>query len=501
MLLVMKKQRAAEMAQAKRSERWMDFHTLKLQGLSIRQIASLRGVSRNAVRRALRADKAPTGARQRKQGLKLDPYMGMIDTWLHDPVTSRWTAARIFDEIQDRGYDGGVTILRNYVSQKRPKPPVIAEARFFVKPGQQLQVDWAEMGEVLIGQCTRKVYAFVAILAWSRKLFIRFTSDMELLTWIDCHIRAFAFFGGVPQEVLIDNLKTGVIARAGETVRWQPKYEEFMIAMGIRPIAHFPRRPKTKGRVERIVRFVRESFFVGREVHNLDSFNEEAAAWLLQRGNRRVHRMTKERPCDRFVVEAQALRPVPLYDLMVEETRKSDAYALVALDGTRYSIPAIYARRPVTIQCRPEKLSFVIDGEVVAVHPRAENGVRLVQAPEHLPPKPEPRHERFYQLGCAVIERFGDLGERYVAAIEKRAPHTPLAILREVLEREKEYEIPVVAAVMDSLLQIGLFKHGVLSTLCYRYGAIPKLPPMSVPLLPDIHVEQRSLAVYDGVAA
>jgi transposase len=488
-------------ASTNRSERWMDIHILRQRGLSIRKIAALRGISRNAVRRALRSSTPPSGQRRREKGVKLVPFTGMIDAWLNDSVTSQWTTERIFDEIQERGYAGGCTVLREYVRDRRPKPPVMAEARFLVKPGQQVQIDWGEMGEVCINGLTRKVYAFVAILAWSRTLFVRFTTDMELLTWLDCHRRAFMFFGGVPEEALIDNLKTGVVSRAGKTVRWNAKYEELAVGMGFRPIAHFPMRPKTKGRVERIVRFVRERFFIGRELADLESFNSEAEAWLINRANKRVHRITREKPCDRFEIERNALHAVPEYDIVLEEKRIADAYALVSFKGVRYSVPAQYARQPVTVQCRPEELHFVLDGQVLAVHQRAVAGKRLVQNPEHLPPKPQPRHERFEQLGSAVVERFGNLGERYVAAVEKRAPHAPLAILREVIERENEYEPSVVAAGMDSLLRFGIIKHGVLSTLCYRFGATPKLPKISVGQFPQIDVEQRSLAIYDEAAA
>jgi hypothetical protein len=214
-----------------------------------------------------------------------------------------------------------------------------------------------------------------------------------------------------------------------------------------------------------------------------------------------VHRITRQRPCDRFEIERKALRALPTYDLFLEEKRVVDAYALVSFKGVRYSVPAHYAQQPVTLQCRPQSVSFLIDGQLVAVHPYAAAGARLVQNPEHLPPHPKPRHERFYALACAVIERFGALGERYVAAVEKRAPHAPLAILREVLERDDEYERSAVTACLDSLLQLGLIKHGVLSTLCRRLGAIPKLPTLSVTDLPCIDVEQRSLSVYDEVAA
>jgi transposase len=120
----------------------MDFHTLRMQGLSIRKIAALRGVSRNAVRRALRSPQPPNGKRNRARALKLEPYLATISTWLADPVKSLWTGERIFDELQLLGYGGGRTVLKDYLHplRRRPQP---AEQRFFVRPGQQMQLTGA----------------------------------------------------------------------------------------------------------------------------------------------------------------------------------------------------------------------------------------------------------------------------------------------------------------------------------------------------------------------
>lgn len=478
----------------------MDFHILRQQGLSIRKIATLRGVSRNRVRRALRSTAPPTGTRRRVQGAKLVPFAPQIDTWLCDPVTAQWTAERIFDELQARGYEGGRTVVKDYVRGHRPRPIAPAEARFFVKPGQQLQVDWAELGVVDVGGVQRKLYAFVAIMAWSRELFVRFTSDMRLLTWLDCHRQAFAFFGGVPAEVLIDNLKTGVLSRAGGTVRWHPAYEQLAVAHGFRPIAHFPLRPKTKGRVERIVRFVRQRFFEGRRVDDLAGLNADALAWLRERANTRIHRVTRERPCDRFTVERERLGALPDYDLVLEETRVADAYSLVSVDGVRYSAPPQFARRPLTVQWRPSGVTFVVAGVAIAQHAYAAFGQRLVQDPAHLPPKFKPRHEAFAQLGDRVIERFGDLGAQYVAAVEAKAPHAPLALLREILEREAEYGEVVVRAALGTLIDLAIVKRGLLSSLCFRLGGVPHVVHHAASL-PSVDVERRPLTVYDEVAA
>ena len=480
----------------------MDFHILRQQGLSIHKIAALRGVSRNRVRRALRSPAPPTGHRRRPKAVQLEPFKAQIAAWLSDEVTSRWTAERIFDELQERGYSGGRTVVKDYVRAQRPRRPAMGEARFYVKPGQQMQVDWADMGVECIGGVQRKVYAFVAIMAWSRALFVCFTTDMQLLTWLNCHRRAFDFFGGVPSEVLIDNLKTGVLSRAGGTVRWHPSYESLAVGYGFRPIAHFPMRPKTKGRVERIVRFVRERFFVGRTAAlDLEEFNLDALRWLHERANRRVHRVTRERPCDRFSVERNALQALREYDVMTETTRVADAYGLVSIDGVRYSVPAQHARRAVTLQCRPDHLTFIVDGERVARHPHAAQGIRLVQDPAHLPPPPSPRHERFARLGEAVVERFGEPGRQYVLAVENKAPHAPLALLREVLERHDEYGPSVVAAAIESLLQFAIVKRGMLSTLCHRFGGTPYVVVSPPPAVPHVDVEQRPLSVYDEAAA
>jgi hypothetical protein len=357
------------------------------------------------------------------------------------------------------------------------------------------------MGVVTIGGAQRKLYVFVAIMAWSRALFIRFTTDMQLLNWLDCHLRAFAFFGGVPQEVLIDNLKTGVESRAGGNVRWHPKYKELAVACGFRPIAHFSMRPKTKGRVERIVRFVRQRFFEGRKVADVEQFDLEALQWLSTRANVRVHRITRERPCDRFAIERESLRPLPKYDLVIEEPRVADPYALVSVDGVRYSIPPAFARQRLILQRRPHDLTFIVGGQIVKRHPYAKLGQRLVQDPADLPPAIKPRHERFANLGDLLIDHFGQLGRSYVDLIEATAPHAPLALINEVLEREHEYGGELVAAVLESLVQYSIVKRGAVSKLCHRFGTSPRVDV--TPLgssIPHIEVERRPLSVYDGVS-
>ena len=404
----------------------------------------------------------------------------------------------MFDELQLIGYQGGRTVLKDYLKPLRhqPKP---AEQRFFARPGQQMQVDWGELGVVEFGPHHVKIYVFVAVMAWSRALFVRFTTDMQMLTWLDCHRRAFAFFGGVPNEVLVDNLKTAVVARAGKTIVWNKKYQEFAVAHGFIPKACWPARPKTKGRVERMVRFVRERFFIGRELRDLERLNADAVEWLIERANRRIHRGTGEIPQSRLANEQPLLKALPDYDLVIEEPRVADAYGLVRYRGVRYSVPEKHARFPVILQLRCNGLTITAGGNVIAQHKYAPPGVDLVQDPTHLPKRLAPRHDRFAELAKHVAREFGELGQRYADLVEKRAPHAPLAVLREVLDRHDEFGRDVVAPIMQSLVDAGVAKRNLLSQLCYRRRRVPRLPRRAS-RIPLVTVEQRSLAAYDQVA-
>jgi hypothetical protein len=189
------------------------------------------------------------------------------------------------------------------------------------------------------------------------------------------------------------------------------------------------------------------------------------------------------------------------YDVVLEATRVADAYGLVSVDGVRYSIPSQHARRAVLLQCRPERLTFIVAGEIVAQHAYAAHGIRLVQNPEHLPPRPQPQHERFAKLGEVINSRLGESGRRYVAAVEQKAPHAPLALLREVLARADEYGVATVTAAIDSLLQFSIIKRGTLSTLCHRFGGTPRIVTSAPASFPNVDVEQRPLSVYDGAVA
>lgn len=193
------------------------------------------------------------------------------------------------------------------------------------------------------------------------------------------------------------------------------------------------------------------------------------------------------------------LKALPEYDLLVEEPRVADAYGLVRYRGVRYSVPEKHARLAVMLQLRCDGLTVTAGGNAVAQHQYAPPGVDLVQDPSHLPKRLPPRHDRFAELARQVACEFGELGQRYADLVEKRAPHAPLAVLREVLDRHDEFGRDVVAPILQSLVDAGVAKRNLLSQLCYRRRRVPRLARRAS-RIPSVIVEQRSLASYDQAA-
>jgi transposase len=242
---------------------------------------------------------------------KIDPFRDIIDARLSE--FPKLTATRLFDEVRAAGYAGGYTQLKEYVRQVRPTPPADPVVRFETPPGQQAQVDFAEF-RLPWG----KRYALVVVLAYSRLLWLQFYACQTLAVLTSGLEDAFAFFGGVPGELLFDQMKAVVIEdqrEIGGRVLENAEFARFAAHWGFRIRACRPYRAKTKGKVERPIGYVRQSFFYGRTFLNDADLNAQALAWLAQTANVRIHRTTAEAPHTRFerdervLLKPLALRP------------------------------------------------------------------------------------------------------------------------------------------------------------------------------------------------
>ena len=276
---------------------------------------------------------------RRPKARKLDDFRGIIDTRLAE--FPRLTSTRLFAEIRGAGYTGGYTQLKEYVRRVRPAPPADPVVRFETPPGHQAQVDFAEF-QLPWG----KRYALLVVLAYSRLLWLQFYGRQTMAVLIHGLEEAFASFGGVPGELLFDQMKAVIVnderANGGRLLE-NAEFVRFAAHWGFRIRACRPYRAKTKGKVERPVGYVRQSFFYGRSFLNDADLNAQALSWLAQTANVRLHRTTAQAPRVRFEREERVLlRPLalrPYRSLILADTKpKPSAPTSVLLDVERRSL-------------------------------------------------------------------------------------------------------------------------------------------------------------------
>jgi len=322
-----------------RKEDLMNIQAQIGKGVYQKDIALQLGVHPKTVSRALKRGGPPSGKRQGARKSKLDPFKPFIDQMLRDGV---WNAVVILREIEQRGFKGEISILRKYISPKRPLKQRRPTVRFETEPGVQMQNDLGEISTLVSGE-RRKVYFNVNTLGFSRRFHFWCTQRMDAEHTYEGIVRAFEHFGGVCREVLVDNQKAMVVShRIGERVRFNDRFIDFANHYGFLPRACKPSRARTKGKDERMVGYIKHNFFVRyREFNNLDHMNQLALKWLEEEADRRVHGTLKEVVAERFSREIPHLGPLPpiRYDTSYREYRSVAWDGYIDVRGNRYSVP------------------------------------------------------------------------------------------------------------------------------------------------------------------
>lgn len=364
----------------------MDIEGLHREGNSIRQISRETGHSRNTVRKVLRNEHTlQRRKRTERQAVasKLDDYKVYVKERYEQYQLS---AVRLMDEIVPMGYPGSVATLRRYLQTLRPA--VLREqkltVRFETAPGKQAQVDWAYCGRFPAPNgATVPVYAFVMVLRFSRMLFVRFTTSMKMPHLLECHQRGFEAFGGWTEQILYDNMKQVKISRT----EWNEQLLDFCGHYGITPKTHRPYRPRTKGKVERAVDYVKDNFLAGRHFDGIDDLNAQVMHWLQNTANVREHGTTKQKPLELFEKEKAGLTAIsamPAYQLVEPVTRKVDYESMIRFDRSRYSVPPQYAGQNVSVHAHAEQIQIQRGDTIIAEHHQAVRPGQCITDKEHL---------------------------------------------------------------------------------------------------------------------
>lgn len=346
------------------------------EGLTAYQISKDLGISKNTAARYMAQD-AP-GKPKYTRASKLDPYKSKIDELMERGI---FNCMVILEHLQAAGYDGGISILKEYVHPRRPPRAAPAVRRYESECGRQAQMDWGICTYLDAYNHPHKVPAFTMILGHSRAKYVEFTSRCDLRSLLRCMINAFVYYGGVPQEVLTDNMKTVIIAREDGKPVWNPQFEAFAAEMGFMPKVCQPRRPQTKGKVERLVRYTKENFFPGRFFRDIEDLNRQVLEWC-RKVDSKPNGSTGRIPLQEM--EAENLRQLPekvILDRHRFETRLVSREGLISFDGIRYGVPWQYSGREVQVRLLDGQLEIYDGNVMIASHPVSHASARILYLP------------------------------------------------------------------------------------------------------------------------
>lgn len=391
------------------------------------------------------------------------------------------TASRLYNMVIERGYTGGPDHFRHLISCYRPKTPAEAYLRLRTLPGEQAQVDWGHFGYMSIGAAKRPLMAFVMVLSYSRKVFLHFFLNARTENFLRGHELAFQYFRGVVRVALYDNLRSAVLERQGNTIRFNPTLLSFAAHYRFEPRPCAAYRGNEKGRVERIIQYIRHNFFAARQYSDLDDLNHQALAWCNTTASNRPCPEDKSQTVqETYLAEQPLLIPLPNnpYPCDEIETVSAGKTPYVRFDLNDYSVPHTYVRQSLTVQATLNEVSILDGINIIGKHARCYDKAKQIECPEHIETLANRKREARKQRGqdrltqsidCAkdflkqaivqgyvinsiskqlitLLDDYGadDLGEAMAASLENGSTHPNTVRLNLDRLRAKRKKAPLI---------------------------------------------------------
>jgi transposase len=474
-------------------------HYFYAEHWKIGTIAGELGVHPDTVKRAIEAERFQPAERLR--GSIVDPYVPFLRQTLEQHP--RLCATRIFQMVQDRGYKGSVVQLRRVVARLRPRPKE-AFLRLEVFAGEQAQVDWAHFGSVMIGRARRQLSCFVMTLSWSRAIYLEFFYDQTTENFLRGHVNAFQSFPGAPRVILYDNLKSAVVERLGNQIRFNEKLLELAGHYHFMPRPVQVRAGNQKGRVERSIRFVRDSFWAARPFTTLEECNRQARQWREDIAHRRPWPDDKGRTVAQMLEEERPrLLALPVHpfhtDRMVQVCSRKTIY--VRFDLNDYSIPPEAVGRPLTLFASPTEVRILDGATEIVRHPRSYDRQQEVLEPTH--------QEALLKTKRKALEstRSGRLGQTVPesSALLEQAFEKGESVARQtthLLDLLDRYGVQAVRAAVREALERGTPRAAQVEWLLRRSESVRPLPVdlSRYPEAQRLDVQPHDLETYDELA-
>jgi len=436
-------------------------------GCSIRRIARELGLARNTISRVLHqleAQRAGTTSAPLRRPSRLDPYQPVIEELLGR--YPELTAVRLLEELQERGFDGGYTIVRRRLAELRPRAAPQPVIRFETSPGAQAQMDYSTYDLDFTVEGRRRVHAFSYVLGYSRRQYLHFVASQDMTTTLREHVRAFEHLGGAAATCLYDKMKVVVSGYEDDVPIYNPRFLAFATPYGFRPVACRVRRPQTKGKVERPFWYVETSLFCGRTFDSLDHLNETTAWWLAEVADVRELRAFGKTPWQLHQEELPHWIPLPAraYDIAPMIYRTVNVEGLITYGQNGYSVPWRYIGCVLPVRLLEREL-IIYDPrlEEIARHallPGTARGQRVVH-PEHRP------REEARQRQAELEGRYSELGEpgrRFLEGL-LRAQRYGKDQARRVLALRGTYARADLIAALERAVRYGAYSHAAVERI------------------------------------
>ena len=465
-------------------------------------IAAQLGVHHDTVRRAVESERfIRTGTQVRPSAL--DPYKAFIIATLEQ--YPRLRATRVWTMVRARGYPGSSIQVQRYVRTVRPAARAEAYFRLDTLAGEQAQVDWGNFGPIRIGSATRSLSCFVLVLSWSRACYARFALDQTLESFLRGHVEAFTALGGVPRTLLYDNLKSVVLERIGDHIRFHPRMLELAGHYHFAPQPCAPYRANEKGRAERFIGFLRHAFFAARAFSSVADLNTQLARWIADVAHARpVPDRREQRVGEALREEQERLLPLPEHPFACHLLRgvSSGKTPYIRFDGNDYSIPHTLVRRPLTLVAS-EHIVGILDGTTeVARHARSYDRGRRIEDAAHLAGLAADKQRAHDLRGRDRLRHACSHADAFIEALAVRG-HPLASETTRLLRLLDQVGAPALnAALAETLARGAISAASVAHVLDQRRRARRQPPPIDLvlpadPRVRDLRVTPHALSTYD----
>ena len=432
---------------------------------------------------------------------KIDPYLPFILEILNS--YPKLTASRLYGMVVERGYDGSPDHFRHMIALHRPRPSAEAYLRLRTLAGEQGQVDWGHFGYIMIGQAKRSLMAFVMVLSFSRKIFLKFYLSQQTENFLRGHEGAFESFGGVPRVLLYDNLKAATLERQGEAIRFNPNLLKFAAhyRFEARPVA--VARGNEKGRVERAIRYIRENFFAGRNYKDLDDLNAQAQLWCDGVASNRPCPEDKTKSVHEVFLEEQpqllALpdNPYPTQEQTAVHVGKTP---YVRFDLNDYSVPYTLTRCTLTVLATLDEVTILDGNKIVAKHLRSFDKGQQIEDETHIKELSDRKKEASQHRGQNRLTRVVPCGAELLKQAAARGYHLT-AIVKRLIQLLDDYgAAELEVAIKEALARDVPHPNAVQLSLEKRREERHQPPPVQLKLdkrVRELRIRPHNLNNYD----